>query len=120
MKKEILGHTACPICRHADAEVKPDKNGHAFIFCPDCAAQTFTRNEHRHKLLMGHIRPVTVTVQEQTKQPEQPEKPIQPAQDKKPAAADKVPAVQKKQPDALPVKPEPVKKSSWFQPILGA
>lgn len=60
-KKEPIGHMECPTCKHPDAEVKEDKNGHAFLFCPDCASQVFTRNPHRDRLMRKHMRPVTVT-----------------------------------------------------------
>lgn len=115
MKKEVIGHTACNICGHADAEVKEDKNGHAFVFCTDCAAQTFTRNDYRDKHLRRRMRPVTVTVTE-------PEKPAAPV-------THTVPPVTKPTPPAQPAKAAPVapvaptpapapKKASWLQPVL--
>ena len=120
MKKEVIGHIACNICGHADAEVKEDKNANAFVFCTDCAAQTFTRNAFRDGKLRSRMRPVTVTVTEQ-KLPE----PTAPTglTEKRPVAASKpvaVPAPQKTQvaPPALPDPASKPKKASWFQPIL--
>lgn len=52
-KTEPLGHIACPLCDHADAEVKADKNGHLYVFCPDCATQIFSRG---CDVRQGHIR----------------------------------------------------------------
>lgn len=90
-KKEAIGHMECPTCKHVDAEVKEDKNGHAFLFCPDCATQVFTRNPHRDRHMRKNMRPVTVT--EPTPEPEQ-----------------------KPEPEPAPA-PAP-KKTGWFQPIL--
>lgn len=125
MKKEVIGHTDCPVCSHNEAHVKLDKNGHAFIFCPDCAAQAFTRNEHRHRKLIAKMRPVTVTdtAQEQEKPKAEPEKPAQPpaqaVQPKKTEPAHKVPATPKKPPEPPVTQPQKPK-TSWFTPILGA
>lgn len=117
MKKQAIGHIACPVCDHPDAQVKEDKNGHAFIFCPDCAAQTFTRNDFRDKKLRSRMRavdPVTVTVTE----------PIQTEPPKQPVTVPTVPAVPKPQPApkkpaaAQPVPNPPKKKAGWFSPLL--
>lgn len=129
MQKQIIGHVVCPVCGHPDAEVKTDKNGHAFIFCTDCAAQTFTRNDYRHKRLTERMRPVTVTVTEQseqisppvtvTKLPEPKEPSKQPVTAKKTSIEVTVQEKTKEAPKSTPDKPA-VKKTSWFQPILGA
>lgn len=114
MKKSIIGHVECPVCGFGSAEVKEDKNNHAFIFCPDCAAQTFTRNEYRDRHLRKRMRPVTVTVTEPdtaTAKPQGEPGTLGPVQD------DPEPAVPKKEP--APVKPaKPAKKAGWFQPLM--
>lgn len=101
----------CPTCGHADAEVKEDKNANAFLFCPDCATQVFTRNQHRDFQMRKNMRPVTVTVTEP-----------------KPAAqpATTLPAVEPgigygQQPAPVKAPPAPVKPKSagWFQPLMG-
>lgn len=58
MKKPIEGHIACPICDHPDAEVKRDKNGALYVFCPDCNAQVFTRGcQRKQAALLRKMRP---------------------------------------------------------------
>lgn len=56
-KTPAIGHTACPVCPKI-AEVKLDKAGRAYIFCPDCNIQLFTRYEHQSKFLLAKMRPV--------------------------------------------------------------
>lgn len=60
-KTNAIGHTQCHICGFNDAEVKLDKNGKAYLFCPDCNIQSFTRYEHQSGKLLAKMRPVTVT-----------------------------------------------------------
>lgn len=43
MKKEILGTMKCPECGHDAAEVKAQKNGLPYRYCPECDAQYFAR-----------------------------------------------------------------------------
>lgn len=58
MKKPIEGHISCPICDHPDAEVKRDKNGALYVFCPDCNAQVFTRGcQRKQAALLRKMRP---------------------------------------------------------------
>lgn len=122
MKKELIGHVDCPVCEYIDAQVKEDKNGHSFIFCPDCAAQTFTRNDFRDKRLRARMRPVTVTVTEPL-QAEPPEPAIT-VPTKQTAKASPVPAVPKPQPvkkKAAALEPDtstPKKSGGWFSPLL--
>lgn len=104
MKKSAIGHIVCPVCGHNDAEVKEDKNGHAFIFCTDCAAQVFTRNAHRDRKLRQRMRAVTVTDTDTVTEP-----PAQPAP--LPTVTDTV--TEKQAP-----KPAP-KKASFFSPLIG-
>ena len=122
MKKTVIGHVDCPVCEYDDAQVKEDKNGHAFIFCPDCAAQTFTRNEFRDRRLRARMRPVTVTVTEPLQN--EPAAPTVTEQTKPPAKAAPVPAAPKPptpKKNAPPVDPgasTPKKSGGWFSPLL--
>lgn len=74
MAKEIMGHVDCPVCGHAHAQVKEDKSGNPFIFCPvrDCSTQVFTRREFQKQALLSRVRPVSVpvTVTDTEKKPE--------------------------------------------------
>lgn len=40
---ELIGLCDCPECGFSDAEVRPDKSGSPYRFCPECTAQYFTR-----------------------------------------------------------------------------
>lgn len=99
MKKTPIGHVACPVCDFPDAQVKEDKNGHAYIHCGDCNAQTFTRNDFRNGKLRGRMRAVTVTVADDTVTVTATAPATAP-----PPAVDKVPPVKKP--------------GGWFQPLL--
>ncbi|MCX7289725.1 hypothetical protein [Janthinobacterium sp.] len=97
MKKTPIGHVACPVCDFPDAQVKEDKNSHAYIHCTDCNAQTFTRNDFRNGKLRGRMRAITVTISDDTVTVTAPVPATAPAADKAP----------------------PVKKpGGWFQPLL--
>lgn len=68
MKKEILGTLACPECGHDAAEVKQQKNGLPYRYCPECDAQYFPRTTAAGNRLWAKIgrdseggRSVTVT-----------------------------------------------------------
>ena len=102
-KKTPIGHVACPVCDFPDAQVKEDKNGHAYIHCGDCNAQTFTRNDFRDGKLRGRMRAVTVTVTDDTVTVTDPVPVMVP-----------VPKAQEKPVQVLP----PAKKAGWLQPIL--
>ena len=104
IEKAVLGHINCPVCDFEEMHIKEDKNGKAFAFCPDCAAQVFSRNEHRDRKLREKMRPVTVTV---------------PLQEKKPVT---VPVPTLTPPVTVPKTPTPEKQktASWLQPILRA
>ena len=99
MKKTPIGHVACPVCDFPDAQVKEDKNNHAYIHCTDCNAQTFTRNDFRNGKLRGRMRAVTVTVADDTVTVTATAPATAP-----PPAVDKVPPVKKP--------------GGWFQPLL--
>ena len=100
-KKTPIGHVAGPVCDFPDAQVKEDKNGHAYIHCGDCNAQTFTRNDFRNGKLRGRMRAVTVTVADDTVTVTAPAPATAPPA---PTAAAKVPPVKKP--------------GGWFQPLL--
>lgn len=125
-KKTIIGHIYCPVCTSKDAEVKEDKNGHAFAFCPDCATQVFTRNDYRDRHLRRNMRPVTVSVTA-AKQIEPPVTVTEPISVPKAAAAAtaKKPAIPvpattpAKTPEPQTIASAPAKKSGWLTPLLG-
>lgn len=106
MKKTPIGHVTCPVCDFPDAQVKEDKNLHAYIHCGDCNTQTFTRNEFRNGKLRTKMRPVTVT-----------EPPAAPVAAPTPAPAPKAAA---KVPAAPETPPAPAKRPGFFslQPLL--
>lgn len=56
-KGEVIGHVACPLCG-LEAEVKTDKNGNPYVFCPDCTCQVLTHGGPRADLLRRRMRPV--------------------------------------------------------------
>lgn len=47
MKPAPIGHMRCPECDVDGAEIKRDKSGHPYRYCPDCNAQYFTRGDPR-------------------------------------------------------------------------
>ncbi|MGZ4837653.1 MAG: hypothetical protein ACXVZR_03825 [Terriglobales bacterium] len=94
-KKDAIGHMNCPTCQHPQAEVKEDKNGHAFLFCEQCATQVFTRKPHRDRLMRKNMRPVTVTEPNPAPEPEQ-----------------------KPEPTPAPAPTPAPKKSGWLTPIM--
>jgi hypothetical protein len=58
-----VGMLSCPICDFPEAEVRQDKNGHLYLFCPDCNAQIFTRGcQVKERGLRMKMRPVAVAV----------------------------------------------------------
>ena len=59
MGKEILGLMQCPECGFMEAQVKEQKNGLAYRFCPDCSAQYFTRRPVDSDRLILKIRPAS-------------------------------------------------------------
>lgn len=58
-KVPAIGHIECHVCGF-DAEVKRDKNGRAYVFCPECNIQSFTRTDYQSEKLLEKMRPVTV------------------------------------------------------------
>lgn len=100
--KTPLGHVECPECGFEAAEIRADKNGHLYRYCPDCSAQYFTRGELvREKNLRARMRPVTEPVTEAGQGAPRPPVAAHPI---KPQPAPKPPAA------AQPIKPQPVPK----------
>lgn len=58
-RAELIGHMECPECGFHDAEVRPDKSGSPYRFCPDCTAQYFTRGGVKAKNLLEKVRKIT-------------------------------------------------------------
>ncbi len=56
-RAELIGLMECPECGFSDAEVRPDKSGSPYRFCPDCTAQYFSRGGEKAKALMLKVRP---------------------------------------------------------------
>ena len=108
MKKTPIGHVECPVCDVPDAQVKEDKNGHAYIHCSDCNAQTFTRNDFRDGKLRGRMRAVTVTVTVPV---------TVPVTDDTVTVTAPVP-VPKAPEKPVPVPPPAKKPGGWLQPLL--
>lgn len=54
-KREVLGTVACPECEHDGAEVKQQKNGLPYRYCPDCDAQYFPRTTVAGRRLWAKI-----------------------------------------------------------------
>lgn len=67
-----IGFMTCPECDHEHAEIKQDKNGHAYRYCPECNTQTFTRDDVRSERMIKKMRPVeaaTTQTSEKTNAP---------------------------------------------------
>lgn len=60
-KKQMLGVMACPECGFPDAEIKPQKNGLLYRYCPDCNAQYFPRTVEASDRLAARMTPVSIT-----------------------------------------------------------
>lgn len=56
-----MGVMKCPECGFAEAQVKRQKNGLAYRFCPVCAAQYFPRTVEASERLIAASVPVTGT-----------------------------------------------------------
>ena len=66
-RREIIGTMPCPECGMEGAEVKWQKSGLAYRWCPECNAQYFTRTKEASDRLLakvgagGTAKPVTVS-----------------------------------------------------------
>lgn len=91
---KLVGHVACPECKTSGAEVKEDKNGHLYRWCPDCNAQYFTRGDDRRmKNLREQMTPL-------------------PAPSSEPAKVDQPPAASSKRATPDPAPSDPAMKGS--------
>lgn len=54
-KREVLGVMPCPECGHDSAEVKAQKNGLCYRYCPECNAQYFPRTEDASNRLLAKV-----------------------------------------------------------------
>ncbi len=54
--KTAIGFIGCPVCGFVDMEIREDKNGAPYCYCPDCNIQIFTRTEERGNLLKARMR----------------------------------------------------------------
>lgn len=62
-KKPPLGHMVCPECGFPDAEIKEDKNGNPYRYCPDCSAQYMTHGRpHKVANLRARMKPIAEAV----------------------------------------------------------
>lgn len=63
-KKEAIGYMACPECGFPDAEIKHDKNGKLYRYCPDCSAQYMTHGKgNKETNLRARMRPIAAAVE---------------------------------------------------------
>lgn len=64
-KAQPLGHMTCPECGFPDAEIKADKNGNPYRYCPDCSAQYMTHGRpHKVANLQARMRPIAKAIEE--------------------------------------------------------
>ncbi len=130
-KKELIGHVPCGCCTFEDAEVRTDKNGNPYVYCPDCNAQLLTHGRaERVKPLLARMRPAaspkpampdpapaTIAGNGERLLPGQHE-PVWPGQKARPEK----PAAPAASPDPQPAeskeKPAPAKKAGVFSTLL--
>lgn len=55
MGREVLGTMVCPECGHQGAQVKAQKNGKPYRYCPQCDAQYFARSDAAAAALLAKI-----------------------------------------------------------------
>lgn len=119
-EKKAIGHVDCPICGHAGAQIKEDKNGRAYIHCTfACSWQGITRNNYQSDQLKARMRPCTVpTVTVPEPAAPQAPAPVTPAP-RPPGAAKAAPDLKKQNTIVTPTTVVTVKKASFWQPLLG-
>lgn len=54
-KREVIGLVVCPECDASGAEIKAQKNGRPYRYCPECNAQYFARDDRQEKNLLEKI-----------------------------------------------------------------
>ena len=84
--RPTIGTLPCPECG-ATAEVKEDKNGHAYRFCPECTAQYFTRGGDREAALRAKLKPAAVPAQAPAATPAPNDRSDEPTAKKKPGGS---------------------------------
>jgi hypothetical protein len=136
-RQPVLGHIDCPVCEFPEMQVKLDKNGQASAYCPDCAQQLFTRNDHKSGKLLARMRPVAAGAAPAVPAPPKTDKPIEiptfvPPVKAPPSrqagagdaneGADRAnhQPEQKNAPAASDAVQAPVVRSSWFSPLIGS
>ncbi len=90
---KLIGLMTCPTCRFPDMEVRLDKNGNPYAFCPDCTQQMLTHGGRRGELMRENMRPLPSEDEPAEPEPEpvaeaSPEP--EPEPEPEPAAADSV------------------------------
>jgi hypothetical protein len=55
-KSAPIGLCNCAVCDFEAAEIKLSKNGFAYLWCPDCNTQVFTRTQQQHNHLLAKIK----------------------------------------------------------------
>lgn len=55
MGREVIGTMVCPECGHPDAQVKHQKNGKPYRYCPECDAQYFARSDAAAAALLAKV-----------------------------------------------------------------
>jgi len=57
-KREIIGYLVCPLCGDGfEMEVRRDKNGHPYAWCPECTVQILTHGGLRAQRMEARMRP---------------------------------------------------------------
>lgn len=92
-KRELIGHLPeCPLCGPGfRMEVRLDKNGHPYAWCPDCTVQILTHGGHRAEKMRARMEPLKP---EPEPEPPAPAAPAQPGPEPEPEgkAEDEPPA----------------------------
>ncbi len=83
-KRELIGHLPeCPLCGPGfEMEVRLDKNGHPYAWCPDCTVQILTHGGHRAEKMRARMKPVEAS--EPEPEPPAPAAPAQPVPEPEP------------------------------------
>lgn len=55
MGREVLGTMVCPECGQPHAQVKAQKNGKPYRYCPECDAQYFARSDLAAAALLAKV-----------------------------------------------------------------
>lgn len=64
-REAAVGTLPCPVCPYPDAEVRKDRNGHLYVYCPDCSVQVFTRGcRIKEAGLAAKMTPISVDIRD--------------------------------------------------------